>query len=404
MVGDLAWNEYLNDTFDSELTGNFVGNATFGLIPERIQWFVGDSFGQVLSDPFIPATPENRENINQFSTGPDFIAALGSQMRLQLSARYVNTNFERLPFDSQSYRGDLALIRLLSDRSSISINLRSEDVTLDEELLQADYKNTEAFLRYQVAGARTNIQLDLGASQLDREAAADKEDGLVLRTEISRRLSASAVAQLTAGREFANAGSAFAGNLANTGVNLSTAPGRQSAQPFTNDYATFRWRFDRNRTGLGLYGNWSERTYDDSPFLDQTLATYGAQYRRDLSASTILMLDLSSTHGEFAQVDSAYDELNAGLSVQWNLSRRLTVAFAYDFLDRDSGNSIGSYRENRLWLSFGFGSGRPRTTFAAPTFGADPTLEVPGPASAALGLSAPVIWMMFCVWTSWTVR
>jgi hypothetical protein len=372
LVGDLAWNEYLNDTFDSELTGNFAGAATFGLLPDRIEWFVGDSFGQVLSDPFIPATPENSENINQFSTGPNFIAAFGSQMRLQLTARYINTDFEELPFDSQSYRGELALIRVLSERSAISLNLRNEDVTLDEELLQADYKNTELFLRYEASGARTNLNLDLGASQLDREAVAEKEDGLVLRTEISRRLSASSLAQLSAGREFANSGSAFSSSLASSGVDLSTAPGRQSAQPFTSDYASLRWNFDRNRTGLGLYGTWSERTYEDEATLDQTLTTLGVVLRRDMTASTALTLDASSSRGEFAQSGNEYDELTAGLSFNWRLSRYLTLAFSYDFQDRDSGSALGSYQENRLWLSLGFGSGRPRATFAPPTFGVDP--------------------------------
>ena len=371
MVGDLAWNEYLNDTFESELIGNFVGGATFGFVPERFEWFVGDSFGQVLSDPFIPATPENSENINQFATGPNFIAALGSQTRLQFNARYINTDYEIQPFDSESYRGEIALIRLLSDRSAVSFNLNSQDVKVKEAALQADYKNSEVFLRYDVNGARTNVRADVGAGQLDREALAETEDGLVLRAEVSRRLSASSTAQLSMGREFDNAASAFTGDLVNSGVDISTAPGRQSALPFTHDYFNLRWRFDRNRTGMALYGNWSERTYDDQPTLDQTMLTWGAEFRRELSAATSLQFDGNVTRAEFDQPGSNYDELNAGLTFNWQMSRRLTLAFTYDYLDRDSDLSAASFDESRLWLSLGFGSGRPRSTFAPPTFGAD---------------------------------
>jgi hypothetical protein len=372
VVGDLAWNEYLDDTFDSELTGNFAGNATFGLLPERIEWFVGDSFGQVLSDPFLPATPENRENINQFATGPNFYLGFGSQMRLQLNARYVLTDFERLPFDSESYRGEIGLVRLLSGRSAISMNLRSEDVTLDEAALQGDYTNTEAFLRYDISGARTNLRTDVGWSQLDRDAATDAEDGLLLRIDASRRLSASSTAQLSAGREFSNAGSAFAGGLSSTGVDISITPGRQSALPFTSDHATLRWTFDRHRTGLGLFGTWAERTYEDEPLLDQTMTTLGVLLRRDLSPNASLFAEAGSTRGDFAQPGGEYDEINAGLSLNWRLTRHLTLQFSYDYLDRDGEALAASFEENRIWLSVLFGSGRPRSTFAPPTFGADP--------------------------------
>jgi hypothetical protein len=371
LVGDLAWNEYLDDTFDSELTGNFAGTALFELLPERIQWFAGDTFGQVLSDPFIPATPENSENINQFVTGPNFIVGLGSQMRMQLSARYINTTYERLPLDSTAYRGELAVIRVLSGRSSVSANVRGENVEFKEELLGADYKSTEAFVRYDASGARTNLSVDLGYSQIDRDAADEKEDGAVVRVEVSRQLSAASLAFLSAGREFSNASTAFAGGLAVSGVNLSTTPGQQTAQPFTNDYANLRWQFTRNRTGLTVLANWSKRSYDDQPLFDQTLTSYGATLRRDMSPSTSLMFDATMSSGKFAQAGNEYDELSAGLTFNWVMSRRLTMNVAYDYFDRDSDAAIGSYKESRVWVGLSFGSGRPRSMFVDPTFGAD---------------------------------
>ena len=38
--------------------------------------WAADNFGQVLDDPFQPATPDNRENINYLTTGPDLTFAL----------------------------------------------------------------------------------------------------------------------------------------------------------------------------------------------------------------------------------------------------------------------------------------------------------------------------------------
>jgi hypothetical protein len=371
LIADLAYNKYLNDTYSSEVVGNFAGSAVFAIVPERLQWVIADNFGQVLSDPFMPATPDNRENINYLVTGPDFTLALGAQSRLRLGAKYIATEYERQRLDSEGYRGELALIRVLSSRSSVSLNARVAQVEYERAELDADFDTTEAFVRYDVSGARTNLQLDLGYTQIDREAAEEKEDGLLLRAEVSRRLSAASVAVLAAGREFSSAGTAFAAHQTGVSADLATAPGRQSAQPFTNDYVNLRWIFDRNRTGFSLYGRWADQTYDGEPMLDQMLLTYGAQFRRDFSPLVSLVVDATATRGDFAQPNGDYDELNGGLSVQWRLSQHLTLAVTYDYLDRDSDLASGSYTENRGWISLTYGSGRQRSTLAAPTFGID---------------------------------
>jgi hypothetical protein len=77
LTGNFAYYDYLDDTFDSELMGSFSGNALLNFVPERFTWMIADNFGQVLSDPFQPATPDNRENINHLMTGPDLMFALG---------------------------------------------------------------------------------------------------------------------------------------------------------------------------------------------------------------------------------------------------------------------------------------------------------------------------------------
>jgi hypothetical protein len=79
LVGNFAYHDYLDNTYESELFGNFVGSARFQIIPERFSWMLTDNFGEVLSDPFQPATPDNRENINYLMTGPDLTLAFGSQ-------------------------------------------------------------------------------------------------------------------------------------------------------------------------------------------------------------------------------------------------------------------------------------------------------------------------------------
>src|SRR4051812_13753372 len=249
-VADLAYLDYRDNTFDSQLIGNFAGTALLAFVPERFQWVVSDNFGQVLTDPFQPSTPENDENLNYFTTGPDVTFAFGSQTRLRLGGRYSLTSYETSPFDSDSVAAQLGLIHLLSSSTSISLNGRAQKVTYKEESLDADYGQDDAYVRYEAQGARTRLGLDVGYSRIDRDAANEADGGWLFRLDVSRRISSASLIMLTGGRESSSSGAEFASSQGVGGISLNATPGRQVPQPFTSDYATLAWNYSRNRTGF----------------------------------------------------------------------------------------------------------------------------------------------------------
>lgn len=371
LIGNLTYHEYLDDTYDSEVLGNFAGNALFDLVPERFQWMIADNFGQVLADPFQPATPDNRENINYFMTGPNVVLGLGSRTRLRLGARYSMTSYEDTPFDSDSTLGEIELGRTLSSASSISLNARAQQIEYDESLLNADYDQSEAFLRYDAAGARTFLTVDLGYTEIDREAATQSESGVLVRVDASRRVSPSSIMSLTLGREFSSSGAAFASTQTAGTVGVGAAPGRQTADPFTNEYVTLGWSYQRTRTGFELFGSRSEHSYDDRPLFDQTLTAVTAGIHRDLSTATRVQLDATYSKADFREPDSDYDEIAAGLTFSWRLSRSVSLGLTYDYFDRSSDVADGEYTENRYWLSLSYGRGEPRARVRRPDFAVD---------------------------------
>jgi hypothetical protein len=370
VVGDLAYQDYLNNTFDSELTGNVAGSARFAFAPERFEWMISDNFGQVLSDPFAPATPDNRENINVLTTGPDFGLRLGSQTKLHLGARYSLTTYETRPLDSDMVSGELSLIRELSSSSSVALIGQTQSVKYDEATLNADYDQSQGFVRYDATGARTHLAVDVGYTQLEPDNA-ESQHGLLFRLNVARRLSPSTTATLDAGREFSNAATAFASIQGANGIGLGTVPGVQSAQPFTNDRAVLSWNFSRNRTGFTLTAGWFDQSYEDPAAIDQTLTTFSAQVSRELSQTTTLSLRGGYTRGKFEDSSGDYKEFNAGTAFEWRLSRAVSLSLSYDYWDRNGNAAAGDYKENRVWLAIGYGRGTPRTTFNMPTFGVD---------------------------------
>lgn len=374
LLGDFAYNKYLNNSFDSELIGNFIADARFMIIPQRLEWIFEDNFGQVLGDPFSPVTPDNRENINHLSTGPDLTVALGSLTRLRLSGRYIMTTYERSEIDSQAVAEQVALIRVLSASSSLAINGRLQQLTYEDAALNADYDQSDGFLRYEVNGARTILGVDVGYTEIDRKATSETMTGLLLRLDVSRRVSRASRISINAGREFSASGTAFSIRQNLGGVDLNAAPGRQSVQPFINDFATLSWDLQSNRTAWGVIASWAEHIYEDNRLLDQTLITLGSQIRREISPRTSAAVVVSMVRADFNQPGGDYVDTTAGGSLTWRLSKSLQLILSYDHFDHSGDFVTNDYNENRVWLSIGYGRGTPRSSRSPATFGVDSIL------------------------------
>jgi hypothetical protein len=368
LVGNFAYYDYLDDTFDDEVLGNFAGQARFAFVPERFEWLLADNYGQVLSDPFLPATPDNRENINYLTTGPDVLFALGSQTRLRLGARYSMTTYEGIELDSDSVMGEIELSRLLSGASSIGFVGRAQQIEYDDVALNADYDQSEAFLHYTTEGSRTLLSVDAGYTRIERDATGSAESGPLFRLDVTRRLTASTTASLSATHEFSSAGSDFASSQT---IGLETAPGRQTVEPFTSDAVALSWTFRHNRTSLSLSGSWDDHSYDNQPALDQTLTSATAAIRRELSPAMSLVVDGGYVRSAFEQGTGDYTEASGGVTFSWRLSERVSLNATYDHVDRDSDLAVGDYTENRYWFYIGYGRGTPRSTMLPHEFAVD---------------------------------
>jgi len=107
--GNFTYLDYLQGAYSSQLIGRFDGLAHLALIPERLVWVLQDDFGQAALDAFTPVTPNNLENVNYVSTGPDVALRLGASSYVNASVRYARAQYATSPFQQQSAAGQLRL-------------------------------------------------------------------------------------------------------------------------------------------------------------------------------------------------------------------------------------------------------------------------------------------------------
>ena len=99
-VGNFSDLDYLQGAYGNEFLGRLDGVADAAIVPGRLVWVLRDDFGQSALDPYTPVTPNNIENINYLTTGPDLKLRFGGIDFVDISARYARAQYQTSPFNS----------------------------------------------------------------------------------------------------------------------------------------------------------------------------------------------------------------------------------------------------------------------------------------------------------------
>lgn len=345
-----AYEHYFDDQFDDDVLGGLNGTLVFGLLPERLEWFFQDNFGQTRVDPLAAETPNNRENFNFFTTGPDLTLRLGQQTSFRLSGRYSLTDHGAAELDGDRYAGALALIRQLGSASRLSLNATSERLEFgDGASLSSEYDRHEAYVSYEIESARTNLALDVGYTGID--VGGETSDGELVRLSFARQTSPATSITLDLGKEFSDAGNVFRQEQEISGVEIDAESILATSDAFERRFAYLGWGFDRNRTSFGLDGEYSEETYENQSEFDRAYRRLSLYLTRQMTPMLGLRLDARYSDEDFELSNIEIEELRTRATLSWILGRRLSLQIQYEYRDRQGGNlAVDEYTENRVSL------------------------------------------------------
>ncbi len=342
---NLGYEHYFDDAFDDDVVGGVDARLSLAIVPERFLWFFQENYGQITSDPFAASTPENRENINYFTTGPDLMFNFGSATTARLSGRYSDVQYEVADTDNQQYGGLLSLARRLSGTATLSLNVEGTRFEFDDQALNTDYDRYLGYLRYEVQGARTGLSIDAGYTSMDIDG--ETPDGLLGRVTVSRRVSPAAILAFSLGQQFSDSGDLFRAGQDMGGVSLDGASIVGTSDPFQSRTASINYDFNRHRTTFGFGASYAKESYETLSQLDREVTTYEAYFGRQLSRVMDVRLFAQIEQEKFATTGFDDDELRAGAYLNWILGRRLSLRLQYDRFDRDSSDSTTDYTENQ---------------------------------------------------------
>ena len=361
VTADVEYLDFLRHSYSGEVIGNVLANLHLILIPQVLRWSFNENFGQTNIDPVAATTPNNRENINNFSTGPDLTLPLGATDALLVDARYSNVNYQVSQLSSNRYSAGVGARHELSASSGISLNAEDELIRFDDSQANPDYDQQEAYFRYDATGARTRLSLDAGYTRLKLQT--EQVGGFLARLELTRQLTPSQTLTFTAGHDYSDAGNEFLLLQALGGANLATQAIGASSSPFKQNYVTVGWGFQARRTGFGVDAGHFKLSYVESNLLDEQRTTAGAHVTRRLTPRVEAGLYVSYLKEEFRNLGGGnYNQLDTTAQVTYRVNTKLTIDVELARTRRDSDLTSTTYTDDRAWLKIKYGRALPPPT------------------------------------------
>lgn len=337
---------YLDDTYESEVVG--AGNAAlnFFILPERFNWIAQDFYGQASNDPFAPVTPDNREDINFFTTGPEFAFQFGGAGVVRLYGHYSLATYETSPLDSQRSSVGASVGRSAARGGGLSLNVAAQSIEFDDQPL-SDYDQRSAFLAYRLVGARTQIRAEGGYTSLE-PTIGEKSSAPRVLLEVTRQLSPGSSLALNLGSQLTDSSSALGSSF--EGPVGATSGITASADPYENRNAALTWLFVRRRTSLSLGVTWNSEEYETQSTLDRKRTGFIASISRDFGARLTGSLDGTFLDETFDASDFTAKSKDFGASLNWQLGRSVGLRLSAERSNRSTSTGLGEYTENRAYL------------------------------------------------------
>jgi hypothetical protein len=372
--GNLGYRHYFDNSFDNEIVGGLSGDLAWSILPERFIWVVEDNYGQIAANRAVADTPANRQDFNYFTTGPDLRLPLGERTFTEISARWSDVYYEDVDGEvnvpsaatpnqgSENIEGSVALGRVVSDQTTVSLNGQVQEIAYDDSEFFDDYRITSGFGRWESQGRQTQLSVDAGYSEAKR--GDDKSGGVLARLHLSREITSRSTVSLDVGSEFADTASAFRIDQTAGGVAPEADDTVAAGDVFRTTYAYLRFGTERERTTVDVVFNGRRERHESEIELDRDALGAGFVLSRRITPRMDLEFRASYTDEDFVTTDFAFNEWSVGSGVAWRMTNRLSLRLTVDHFkgssDGDPGQNLGAreYEENRAFLGLRYSSRR----------------------------------------------
>ncbi|WP_454830172.1 outer membrane beta-barrel protein [Pseudoxanthomonas wuyuanensis] len=357
--GDVQYLDYLDDVYQDDTRGEFVGALDWTISPDRVSFMARDSLSRQSVSTLAAFTPGNQQQINIFEAGPSFFARFGQATLGQIDLRYTNSYAEETEtFNNDRYNIAARLRRQTSSTSQVSLNLEATQTEYDTISEFYDYKRYDAYVNYSSQLASLDLSVDAGYSRLQPKGG-DDTSGTLFRGRADWRVSPRSTFNANLNYQFADATQDLilrVGDPGDPGSPIIGDPDNPNLQIVPDTFKQKRFNLGYEFTGVRLnlqvqpYYEQLRYLRDDAFDQDNYGGLFSARYEvRPQMFATALA---ARQHRQFKGIDREDRDTTLALGLATRMSRHWGAQLDYQYRKRDSSVGGQNYVENVVVLSF----------------------------------------------------
>jgi hypothetical protein len=343
--GDIQFVRYDRGSVEDEVLGGVDASMRLTLYGDRVFWNARETFGQQLGSLTAPSAPENREDVNTFTTGPDIVLLAGSRDQLVVALRGTRSSYERADIDSVAGSLDAVYTRRLTPSRSVGLTVRRQQVDYADLDDSFDVELTSLLATFAAANARGGLDAELGVTR--RQARDGSGQGL--RAMVSSTL---ALGRRTSARVAVETGYSEAGALLRQAgtVPVSVADTRDVARDpgvLRNSGVTLSVDRQARAAGVSVRARWRREDYTGGSVADRDVAGISGSVARDFGPRLRLSLDLGAERRWFRDAADSRD-LVGGARLDYQAGERAGVRAEFRHTRRRSPDAGVEFEENAV--------------------------------------------------------
>ncbi len=351
LLADFEHREYTNGTFEDETLPSLVARAEFGIVPDIVTWIIENRLGQILSDPLLVETPDNRALGNSFYTGPSVRLPLGGRSAFQVDARYGRNDFEDLDTDNDTSTGRIRFIRILSKNRNLSLNLQQDEIRYDDNVNNTDFERSSLYIALESRISKGELVAQVGTNAI--EFGVDEKRRPLVGFSFTRSLTARTTLKLGYDQRFAEVGEIFRRYADDERFFAETATiAATGGSPIEFERLGMSVDVRSERVYWLLYvGRQDEKPLQMTINVPRQLDEFVIDGRWSLSSSWRARIVGQVRKSDFSSLDREDEDVEAGLTLSYQLSRLLFFDFGYGYFQRKSTVTAQEGSENRYFMA-----------------------------------------------------
>ena len=344
---------YKNDPSQDTTELDLALNTLWIVNPNRFEWLVSDVYTQTLINPLLSDSQSNREDINIFTTGPNYYLRLNSQHNINFDARFENIYYSSTNGDSD--RISTALGWEYRVNSALTNSLNAEFSTLDyKDNTLNDYGRNDLFVRVAYQRGRNRFIAEAGVTKLEFESQGDFSEPRYLLSIQNQRTTNSDIFL-----EFSHRISDEATEIIDDALDPladSATPTSVGTDIFLEDNINIRYNKTTNRFGFFAEIEGVKRNYATQDLLD--IHSFQVSIQPTINFSQTASLNLEAMQLTTLYDNSILDREDVDttyiLSYNNSFSRNLRWSLSVETEQRKSTVPLFDYEDNRILATLSY--------------------------------------------------